>query len=91
MQKSLKNAPGLRLVIEMSSILKDPIAEVRKALFGSSIRQVSIPVLHEKTGIPTSTLRSWRKDPRKMPFLQAVRIANAIGLSSEDWQGLRKK
>ena len=50
-------------------------SQIRQEIFGSGR---SAAWIAEKTGIPESTVRSWRADPGKMPAYQYLRIKSII-------------
>ena len=50
-------------------------SQIRQEIFGQGRSAVWIA---EKTGLPESTVRSWRADPGKMPAYQYLRIKQLI-------------
>ena len=51
-------------------------SQIKQEIFGSGR---SAAWIAEKTGIPESTVRSWRADPGKMPAYQYLSIKKLIG------------
>lgn len=50
-------------------------SQIRQEIFGSGR---SAAWIAEKTGIPESTVRSWRADPGKMPAFRYLQIKSII-------------
>lgn len=50
-------------------------SQIKQEIFGSGR---SAAWIAEKTGIPESTVRSWRADPGRMPAYQYLRIKQII-------------
>lgn len=50
-------------------------SQIRQEIFGQGR---SAAWIAEKTGIPESTVRSWRADPGRMPAYQYLRIKSII-------------
>lgn len=54
--------------------------KIRVELFGDDYHGVRSPTwLAEKTGLSVNTLRSWKKEPGRIPAWQYLRIKQIIG------------
>ena len=72
------------------SIATDPDELVRKLFFGSRLKPVNMAALSRKTRINHSTIKNWKRKPSTIPIQKAARIANAQGMSDEDWIKIRR-
>lgn len=66
----------LRMVSSLRRTKRDYYSsQIRQEIFGSGR---SAAWIAEKTGIPESTVRSWRADPGKMPAFRYLQIKSII-------------
>ena len=52
---------------------------------------LTIRDLAELTGLKKSTVADWLRHPSTMRLSGLIQIANAIGLTPEEWERLRKE
>ena len=67
------------------------LAKISTMLFGDAIRPVNRRQLSPKVGISPATLCNWSHNPGTITLYGAVKIANALHMSDEDWCQLRKE
>lgn len=66
------------------SMLRDPIAETSRRIFGKKAQPVNLTEVARKTGINKSTLSRRRKDPREMRLQELALIVKATGRSDAE-------
>ena len=64
--------------------------DIKRFLKGTGTRPVNLAEVSRRTGIPKATLYRYKEHPECLPFYRAMDIANAIGMSKDDWYTLRR-
>lgn len=63
---------------------KDAMASLKDLIFGTGANTRTNKRLSEATRIPPSTISSYRREPRKISMLNAIRLLQAVGASPEE-------
>lgn len=64
--------------------VKDAMASLKDLIFGTGANTRTNKRLSEATQIPPSTISSYRREPRKISMLNAIRLLQAVGASPEE-------
>lgn len=77
------------------SLLKNPEEEFARTaaylLNGTTARPVNLTEVSRATGIPLSSLYKKRKYPQRLTMVEGLMIAEAIGMTNQEWCELRDK
>ncbi len=66
------------------SMLRDPIEETSRRIFGRKTQPVNLTEVARKTGINKTTLCRRRKDPREIKLKELALIVKATGRSDAE-------
>ena len=63
---------------------RDAMASLKDLIFGTGANTRTNKCLSEATQIPTSTISSYRHEPKKLSLLNAIRLLQAVGANPEE-------
>lgn len=63
---------------------RDAMASLKDLIFGTGANTRTNKRLSEATRIPPSTISSYRREPRKISMLNAIRLLQAVGANPEE-------